>query len=265
MIRSSLPTALAGLVLFAVPLSAADLTQLDRKITKEPAYKSKPKYCLLVFGAEAETRVWLVLDGDTLYVDRNGNGDLTEEGERVARKEDGNDTLTTFRAGDIRAGGRIHKNLHVYLNKLDSLAERDAEVKEYLARNPQARGYSLALDVEMLGRKGRGLGGRVEQYVSSRDVNGFLAFADDPRHAPVIHFGGPWQVTLFGRHRLTPGRQADLVLGVGTPGQGAGTTAYVAYEGVVPKEAHPRAEIVYPPRRPGEPPVRELYELKHRC
>jgi hypothetical protein len=265
MIRSSIPTALASLVLFAVPLSAADLTQIDRKINKEPAYKSTPKYCLLVFGAEAETRVWLVLDGDTLYVDRNGNGDLTEEGERVARKEDGNDILTTFRAGDIRAGGRIHKNLHVYVNKLDSLAERDAEVKEYLARNPQARGYSLAIDVEMPGWKGRGLGGRAEQYVSSRDVNGFLAFADDPRHAPVIHFGGPWQVTLFGRHRLTAGRQSDLVLGVGTPGQGTGTTAYFAYEGVVPEKVHPRAVIVYQPQRPGEPPVRELYELKHRC
>ena len=265
MIRSSIPAALVSLVLFAAPLSAADLTQIDRKIGKEPAYKSRPKYCLLVFGAEAETRVWLVLDRDTLYVDRNGNGDLTGEGKRVARKEDGNDIVTTFRLGDICAGGRTHKNLHVYVNRLDFLAERDAEVKEYLARNPQARGYSLALDVEMPGRKGHGLGGRVEQYVSSQDVNGFLAFADDPRHAPVIHFGGPWQVTLFGRHRLTTGRQADLVLGVGTPGQGTGTTAYVAYEGVVPENVHPRAVIVYQPQRPGEPPVRELYELKHRC
>src|SRR5712692_3344625 len=62
---------------------AADLTKIDRKIAKEPAYQSQPKYCLLVFGPEAKTRVWIVLDGDTLYVDRNGNGDLTEEGEKV--------------------------------------------------------------------------------------------------------------------------------------------------------------------------------------
>src|ERR1700724_3146257 len=62
---------------------AADLTKIDRTIAKEPAYKSKPKYCLLVFGPEAKSRVWLVLDGDVLYVDRNGNGDLTEKGERV--------------------------------------------------------------------------------------------------------------------------------------------------------------------------------------
>ena len=60
----------------AASLSATDLTKIDRKITKEPAYKFKPKYCLLVFGPEARTRVWLVLDGDTLYVDRNCNGVL---------------------------------------------------------------------------------------------------------------------------------------------------------------------------------------------
>ncbi len=30
---------------------------------------------------------WLVRDGDTLYVDRNGNGDLTEPGEKVAAEK----------------------------------------------------------------------------------------------------------------------------------------------------------------------------------
>src|SRR5262249_30448580 len=55
----------------------ADLTKIDRTIAKEPVYQSKPKYGLLVFGPHARTRVWLVLDGDVLYADRNGNGDLT--------------------------------------------------------------------------------------------------------------------------------------------------------------------------------------------
>jgi hypothetical protein len=266
MIRSRLPTALACLALVTAPLSAADLAQVDRTIAKEPAYRSHPKYCLLVFGPEAKARAWLVLDGDTLYVDRNGNGDLTEESERVtARKDDGGDGNLTFEAGDIRVGGRVHRNLHAYVRTLDTLANRDPEAKEYLARNPQARGYILALDVETPSRKGVGPGGRVEQLVSLSDINGFLAFADHPRQAPVVHFGGPLQVTLFDRHRLTVGRETDLVLGVGTPGLGAGTTAYVAYEGLIPEKAHPRAEIVYPPRRPGEEPARELHELKHRC
>src|SRR6476620_3324956 len=68
----------------AVSLTAADLTKIDQTIRKEPSYQGKPRYCLLVFGPEAKTRVWLVVDGDVLYVDRNGNGDLTERNEKAS-------------------------------------------------------------------------------------------------------------------------------------------------------------------------------------
>src|SRR5262245_4656122 len=64
----------------------ADLTKIDRTIQKEPAYQGKPQYCLLVFGPEAKTRVWLVRDGKILYVDRNRNGDLTAKGNAVTGK-----------------------------------------------------------------------------------------------------------------------------------------------------------------------------------
>ena len=69
-----------------LPGYATDLSKIDRTIGKEPAYQSKPKYCLVVFGPEAKTRVWLVLDGDVLYVDRNGDGDLTANDERFPKK-----------------------------------------------------------------------------------------------------------------------------------------------------------------------------------
>jgi hypothetical protein len=78
----------AFLAVSSAPATAIDLTKIDRTITKEPAYKAKPEYCLLVFGPEAKFRAWLVIDGDTLYVDRNGNGDLTEPGEKVVWKTD---------------------------------------------------------------------------------------------------------------------------------------------------------------------------------
>jgi hypothetical protein len=69
---------------FASRLTAADLAKINRTIQKEPAYADQPRYCLLVFGPAAAHRVWLVQDGGTLYVDRNGNGGLTEPGEKVA-------------------------------------------------------------------------------------------------------------------------------------------------------------------------------------
>jgi hypothetical protein len=76
----------AVLVLLPLPAQAADLSKVDRTVGKEPAYKAKPKYCLVVFGPEARDRVWLVVDGDVLYVDRSGDGDLTARDARVPRK-----------------------------------------------------------------------------------------------------------------------------------------------------------------------------------
>jgi hypothetical protein len=72
------------LLLFVIPLltiqphaMATDLKKIDWSIGKEPAYESKPKYCLVVLGPEAKTRVWLVADGGTLYASVN-NDELTQ-------------------------------------------------------------------------------------------------------------------------------------------------------------------------------------------
>src|SRR5262245_16708877 len=79
--RTIVIPAITWLALSPVLAEATDLTKIDRTIAKEPTYKTKPKYGLLVFGPEAKAHVWLVLDGDVLYVDKNGNGDLTEKDE----------------------------------------------------------------------------------------------------------------------------------------------------------------------------------------
>ncbi len=81
-------------------IARVDLTKIDRTIAKEPDYKNQPKYCLLVFGPEAKTRVWLVLDGRVLHVDRNGNGNLTEDGERIPGDRS-NPQLTEFLVGAV--------------------------------------------------------------------------------------------------------------------------------------------------------------------
>ena len=81
-------TRASGLVLgIVISLGSAhagelvDLTKVDRIIAK--GIPKPTIYTLLVFGRKP-IDAWLVMDGeDVLYVDRNGNGDLTEEGERV--------------------------------------------------------------------------------------------------------------------------------------------------------------------------------------
>jgi hypothetical protein len=267
--RFSIWAALTCLLFSTLSLSAADLTRIDRMIAREPAYKSKPRYCLLVFGPEAKTRIWLVQGGDTLYVDRNGNGDLSEPGKKVAavkgtdiRSEEGE---FSFAVGAIREGKRTHRNLMVAVQKLDRLAGSSEQVKAFLAKNAQGRGYFVKVEVEMPGMKGEGAEGRVPQAVYFFDSRGLLQFADRPQDAPVIHFGGPLQITFCGEQRLTAGRQTELVLGVGTPGLGPGTTAFIAYDGVIPDAAYPTVEIRYPPAKSGAAPVKERYELKERC
>jgi hypothetical protein len=248
--------------------AAVDLTSIARRIAREPAYRSKPKYCLLVLGPEAKTRIWLVLDGDTLHVDRNGNGDLTEPGEKVTadkRKDrDPDDGNYTFAAGELREGGKRHLNLFVSVGDLNSLKHSLPEAKAVLERGAHARQYNIWLEVEMPGYQGLGAGGRLVQG-AGRDTKGLLQFADRPQDAPIIHFGGPWTLSLDQQRTLWLDRTNDLALVFGTPGLGAGTFAYVGYEGVVPEDLAPRIEIAFLPRKPGEPPVIASYELKDRC
>jgi hypothetical protein len=260
------------LALSAVSARAADLTTVDRKIAKEPAYQTKaPKYCLLVFGPEAKTRVWLVQDGDSLYVDKNGNGDLTEPGEKVAAKKgdatDPAEGVFYFEAGEIADGKRVHKNLSLVVAKIDHLSEWNDEVKPLLAKDPKARGYQIRIDVEMPGQTGTGIGGRIEQLVALADVHGLLRFGDQPGNAPIIPLGGPLQITVcaYGKIKMTIGREAECYLAVGTPGLGAGTTAYVAYQKLIPEGAHPRADFTYPPGKEGDKPLTQSLELKRRC
>lgn len=263
-----LSSVLSVLILASTASAAVDLSKIERKILREPEYRLKPKYCLLVFGPEAKTRVWLVQDGDTLYVDRNGNGDLTEMGEKVAaeKKEGADDGTYTFKVGDVRDGDLLHKETTVDVSKIiEYLATQDDSAKALLKRDPKARGYRVLTQVEMPGRNGTGIGGRIQQHASTLDVNGVLQFSDRPWEAPVLHFGGPWQVTLFGRHQLTIERESDVFLGVGSLGIGPGSTTWIDYENVIPTDKYPTLDIVYPPNRPGSAPMREHYDMKGRC
>jgi hypothetical protein len=149
-------------VLFAAgptaTVSAIDLAKIERTIAREPAYTGKPSYCLLVFGPEAKTRVWLVRDGDTLYVDRNGAGDLTAPGARLSgeKRPDG----IRWRIGDIREGKAktVHKDLLIWFHR-----------GSYTVHLRAADGFHQEASNEM----------------------GRLHFAPRPQDAPIVHLAGP--------------------------------------------------------------------------
>jgi hypothetical protein len=75
-----------------------DLSTIPRRVKKEPQYvANQPLYALYVFGPQAKTHVWAVLDKsmadaphyDVLFFDRNADGDLTADEERIEGKVDG--------------------------------------------------------------------------------------------------------------------------------------------------------------------------------
>ncbi len=253
---------------------AADLSHVDRSIRKEPSYVGKPQYCLLVFGAEAKNRVWLVQDGDTLYVDRNGNGDLTEAGKKVTATKRGDgeaDGSYEFDVGELSVGGKTHKGLDVMVNPIKTLAANPnimalPQVAATVRKNPDAMTGRIAIDVDCESLKGGGIGGRVSYMISLLDSNGVLQLGSKPAEAPIIHLDGPLHITFYMvKPTWTGGRTQDTVLCLGTPGSGPGTFAMVKYEGTVPPGLHPKIHATFRPKVPSQNPVSESYELKERC
>jgi hypothetical protein len=238
---------------------AVDLAKVDRSLRKEPTYESKqPQYCLLVFGPQATTRVWVALDGDVLYVDRNGNGDLTDPGERIAAEdvyrnlEERPDVelmrrfeRNCWKAGEepiLTCGPQVQ---WFYILQLVPRADwHDQSWVKYHQEKP--------FDFAVTTKTGHGQRAQVR-------------FATSPREAPILHFDGPRRFALsdkFGPHQFRTGEPCDLAVELHTQGLNA-TVRTDFFE--VPENVHPVAEIEFPPGRPGDVPIPVRVELKERC
>ena len=176
----------------SLPVFALDLSEIPRTIEKEPKYQEAPRYCLFVFGPKAQTRVWVVLDGKIAYVDRNGNGDLTESSERL-----NSNSGTSFRLGDIlQNDGAKHTRLYVSVYKDDR--------------------FRASVQTAKHGRQMAGWG--KSTYVKPR-------LAKRPQQAPIIHFNGPLTIARYGPASFLPRkteghsvRLTSLRLLIGSPG-----------------------------------------------
>jgi hypothetical protein len=170
----------------------------------------------------------------------------------------------------VTVGGRTHKGLSVSFTPLkfysDSPLGKLPAVKAVLAKDPKALVVKLSVDVEVSGMRGGGLDGRLAFLAGPIDLTGVFQFADRPADAPVVHLGGPLQITFYAeRPTLRIGRSCELDLVVGTPGIGPGTFAMLEYSETIPQSAKPVAEASLPPAKAGAPLVRERWEIKDRC
>jgi hypothetical protein len=245
---------------------AADLSQIDRSIAREPAYRTQePRYCLLVFGPEAKFRVWLVQDADVLYVDRNGNGDLTEKGERVGKKQ-GVAGNRRWEVGDLTDGGMKHTIHYVMEMGAAEISVGDArESARIRGRHVRAVNIWIGVRAERPASDDRPLPKHIE-YIVNGDGTGNLAFAGRLQDAPIVHLNGPWTFGLQDtKQRLVAGQKTNLLIGVGTPGKGAGTFAFVMYPNTIPANAYPVGEFTFPAQDSGSPPLTRTVTFKERC
>ncbi len=210
-----------------------DLTKIDRTIGKEPAYRSEPKYCLLVFGAEAKTRVWLVLESDTLYVDRNGDGDLTDPEEDIP----------------LRASSEF------------PLA-REAFVPDLVAVDKTRRTTTLRFVIQPDGNCYLHLkAGKLRQ--NAWGMPEALRLAQRSREAPVLHFFAPATILLAETPTFIPGRKVMLEARIGVPGLGRGS--FVWYEHGLPEKVAMIGAALFPAKEPGQAPIKETFQLEHGC
>jgi hypothetical protein len=256
----------------AAPASmrAADLAQARRPLPKVPKEAGASfKYCLLVFGPEGRTHIWLAWDGTTLYADEKGHGDLTRPDARITGKkwnpkDPDEDSELIFQLGEINNGDRRHKDICVVVSSLKRF-QTIKGAKEILAHDAKARAFSVSAAVEVPGFRGQRSDGRLTQAAHMSDDNGILQFADRPENAPVVHFGGPWTIAVNIKPTLRINREAELYLALATAGLGPGTCVLTAYDKLVPEGLRPRAEITFPAAMTGGALVKASYELKGRC
>lgn len=211
---------------------------LDRTLSQEPTYQTSPKYCLMLLGKSGDVKVWMVEDGKRLFVDKNANGDLTDDGppiEPVSIRKVGNGwdfdyLLDAITSGDDARHTAFHLRRWNYGEKEDS--------------------YGLSLTVN----------GQLPVY-----AGWFGTFwSADRETAPVIHFGGAFTPHLLRSKQFVIGSKSDrLSLGLMNRGSGPGAESRLSIE-ALPATAVPQLNIEWPTAG-GAPPLRTSHRLTARC
>jgi hypothetical protein len=241
--------ALAGLVpgLSFAAAQAPDLSKVDRHIGKEPTYVAdRPLYGLYVFGPDARTRVWAVLDKskkdglvyDVLYFDRNATGDLAESAVRIVGTADNSDNVM-FNVGSFTdpATSYTHTNITISCNG----------------------GQNGRVFLRMKWRdKNWVMGGYAE------DPGPYTQFAAKPEDAPVLWPGadGPLSFQRWCDRQLTIGRADDMRVFLGHQGHGRHTFCGLE-EHFLPSQVPVLATLIYTDA--GGRERRAQSELRERC
>ena len=228
-------------LLFADQVSASSngVSRFDRTIVKEPTYQSTPKYSLMLLGKSGAVKVWMVEDGKRLFVDKNANGDLTDDGPPI-------------QPSDVR---KLASNQWDFNYLLDAIT-------------PTNGTRHTRFDLRRWN-----YGGKDDSYGLSLSVDDQLPlyagwfgtfWSANRETAPIIHFGGPFTPKLLRSKEFTLGLgRRRLSLGFMNPGSGEGAESRLSID-ALPSHVVPTLNIEWPTAGGGSP-LRTTHQLIQRC
>jgi hypothetical protein len=215
------------------------LSHFDRTIIKEPTYQSTSKYSLITLGNRGDVKVWMVEDGKRLFVDKNANGDMTDDGPPIeptkVRDLGANRWDFEYLLGDIRPT-KGPRHTHFVLRRWNY--------------NEKADSYGLSLSVD----------GQMPMH-----AGWFGTFWSTNREgAPAMHFGGPFTPKLLRRKDFAIGeKQQRLSLCFLNPGSGVGAESRLSID-ALPRFVVPVLTIEWPTAGRSAP-LRTSHLLIERC
>lgn len=225
-------------------------------LKKEPEYASDhPRYGILAFGPERKIRVWAILDGShSLYLDRNGNGDLTEDREYIpvlvnkqmdspwvaagyhftdrkdpfGRLSGEGGTSEGRNVPTISTTDRYQRfNVNVFARNDKFVPKTDADRAGVASFQQHWDGFVLVI-ITVDGR---------------HTLEARARFSATPAEAPQIDFDAPMAFELAEPDLvLKPGEKNRMLCQVATRGKNA--TTLLAYS-QIPKDVAPKAEVEF--------------------
>jgi hypothetical protein len=192
----------------SVAVTTTDLSRLDRAMGGQPVGPSnEPRYCLLVFGPEAHTRSWILVDAERVQVERDGELETC----RLESCEEHGKWRECLIGDVVEQGGKTrHRDLRLIL-----------------------AGDQVALTLRSHGWGMKDIGYLVEGP----------KLAARPANAPVVHFNGS---QAFHLSLWENGSEPTLAARIGTPGVGDNSFASITHSVAEQVNSRPIAEVDSP-------------------
>jgi len=232
-----------------------DYSKIERRIHKEPQYVAEPRYALFIFDPAGKTRIWAVLDKsqpdsqyyDVLYLDKNGNGDLTEPQERFTGTYDERGAAAglalAIRVGELPVPGTdlVHTNL--LFSTVSKVGRQGVWFRmNWCGKEEISGGYGMSgIDTTIYGPSPR------TAPVLRPTPLGPLSFAIWGAKDVVLQIGGATRVNFI----------------VGSRGSGPDTLCVVDEHFLVPDKDQLIATVIAQDKDGGE--IRERTEIKGHC